>query len=169
MNKVLVGFLGLVLVGAIGFVWYNNKERTKNIQKIEAPQNQNINEPTSAGIVLEGGNAINIEEQESGDIALVNLAVLDKAGFVVIHALTTDGKPGEVIGHSEILEKGQNENIEIEVDPTLKTGQSYLAMLHSDNGDKDFGTEKEDVPLKDEEGNIISMKFTVKKQATLEE
>jgi len=148
----------LALVG--GVVWY----QTTSSSKLLPPGTPSVSdkEPGSSAIVVEGGNAVNVESQQGGDTIAIDLAVLEKPGFVVIHKATKENTPGEIVGHSEILAKGQSKDIVIEVDPVAVKGDSYFAMLHEDTDrDEDFSSAEDDLPVKDDKGNIIMMKFTI--------
>lgn len=159
MNKLLIGALALILVAAGGYVWYTNMQQAKNPQQVETSTTSQ--EATSPSTLLEGGNAIMVEEQAAGDIAYIDLAVLEEPGFVVVYAVNADGSQGELVGHSDYYQKGQSEDVPVEIDPAMKTGETYIAILHGDDGDKDFGSGVEDKPLKDEDGKEVSMKFKV--------
>ena len=163
VNKILVGVISLVLVGAVIYVLYTNKVQLQNPLKTSSPQPVETSQPATSGGTLEGGNAIMVDEQEAGEIAYINLAVLDEPGFVVVYDVGNDGKQADLVGHSDYLEKGQKENVPVEIDPAMEVGVSYIAVLHGDDGDQDFGSEVEDKVLKDEDGKEVSMKFTVKK------
>ncbi len=74
--------------------------------------------------------------------------LIDKAGFIVIHAVVD----GEVvvpasIGHT-YLQPGTTENVEITVDYPLEEGEDFIAMLHYDtdeDGVYSFGEGMTDV------------------------
>lgn len=74
-----------------------------------------------------------------GAMITIPSAMIDKPGFVVIHAVVG----GEVvvpasIGHAYI-ESGTTENVTITADYALKDGEDYIAMLHYDtNGDGEY-------------------------------
>lgn len=156
MNK-LVPILILVLVVAGAAFWYQG-QRTKSTTTSPLPAGRT---DQTSGSVVEGGNAINVNKQEAGDLVTVDLTVLSEPGFVVIHKSTTDGKPGEVVGHSDYLTAGQHTDVALELDTPSKAGGVYFAMLHGDNGDKDYTSLDEDKPLKDSQGNVVTMKFEV--------
>ena len=84
-------------------------------------------------------------------------ALLEEAGFVVIHA-DQDGAPGPVIGVSEPLDAGQTRNIFIELDGDF-IDQKVWAMLHVDTGEAgvyEFGTvEGADGPVRVNESVVV--------------
>lgn len=160
MAKTHLTLVAVALLAISGGVfWYQT--RNQSIPTSSSPQ-VSEQKSNSSAIVMEGGNAINVESQEGGDTIEVDLAILDEPGFVVIHKATKDDKLGEVVGHSDLLLKGQNKDVVIEVDPAAKKGDVYFAMLHGDSdGDKDYGSADEDKPLKDDQGSIVAMKLTI--------
>ena len=124
-----------------------------------APQTPPPTRDDTFGTMLRvGANAILVEHQKSGTSeVVVSLAVLEKAGYVVIHE-DDNGVPGAIIGASALLPTG-GENIRVAVDKTLVDGSVYYAMLHVDDGDDTYDPAK-DKPVTDAQGNIILMSFT---------
>ncbi|MGB7297710.1 MAG: hypothetical protein WA888_16035 [Burkholderiaceae bacterium] len=74
-----------------------------------------------------------VSDQALADYVTIDVLVLQKPGFVVIHA-DADGKPGEVIGHSSELPVGRHANLTIDINPK-KAGLRVFPMIHTDNGD----------------------------------
>lgn len=164
MGKSRIALIIVALLAVAGGVFWYQARNPQQTSLSGSPRVSN-QEPSSAVVVV-GGNAVNVESQEGGDTIAVDLVVLAEPGFVVIHNSTKDGKPGEVVGHSELLPKGQSKDIVVDIDPQAVKGNAYFAMLHADtNKDEDFGTTEEDFPLKDNTGNIIMMKFTINSDA----
>lgn len=170
MGKSKLILIAVALLAVVGGVfWY----QTKNKQGLTLPPGEpsvSDQEPGSSAIVLEGGNAINVENQEGGETVAIDLVVFESPGFVVIHKADKNSKPGEVVGHSELLAKGQNKEVVVEIDTPAAKGGVYFAMLHEDTDqDKDFGSVEDDLPVKDKQGNVIMMKFTITSDAALSE
>jgi len=165
MGKTRLALITVALLAvASGIFWY----QARNPQQTSFSGSPRVsNQEPSSAVVVVGGNAVNVESQEGGDTIAVDLVVLAEPGFVVIHNSTKDGKPGEVVGHSELLSKGENKAVVLDIDPQATKGDIYFAMLHADiNKDEDFGGTEEDFPLKDNTGNIIMMKFAINSDAT---
>lgn len=108
-------------------------------------------------------NSVNVTNQSATGSATITSASFDQGGFIVIHASTQDGAPGEVIGYSEYLAPGSYDEVEITLTKPAKAGDTLFAMLHGDDGDATYGFPDEDLPLKDETGNVILQKYTVTK------
>lgn len=74
-----------------------------------------------------------------GATVTIPSVLIDKPGFVVLHAVL-DGKPvvPASIGHAYV-EAGETMNVEITADYPLADGEDYIAMLHYDtNGDGEY-------------------------------
>jgi len=80
-----------------------------------------------------------------GDEVVVDSLYLDKSGYLVIHK-DVDGKPGPVIGHSDLL-SGEKTNVKIKIDAS-QAGTKVFAMLHyDDDNDGVYGFPDEDKPV----------------------
>lgn len=164
MGKSQIALIMVALLAVVGGVfWYQSRSIT--------PQSQTTTPAVSdkEATVVEGGNALNVDSQEGGETVLIDLAVLEEAGFVVIHVATKDMKPGEVVGHSDLLAKDQHKDVVVEIEPEATKGKTYFAMLHKDDGDGDYGDEDEANTLKDDQGNVVQMKFTITSDPAMEE
>lgn len=106
-------------------------------------------------------NSIQVANQAATSSATITSASFGQGGYIVIHAATADGAPGEVIGYSEYLAPGSYDNVQITLTKPVKIGDNLFAMLHGDDGDQTYGFPDEDLPLKDNAGNIILQKYTV--------
>lgn len=100
-------------------------------------------------------SSISVSGQEFKSTVIIDTVFLDKPGFVVIHSVTPDEKPGAVAGNS-LLITGSAQNTEILVQEGA-TG-SLIAMLHYDNGDGQYTSLDEDVPVK-VNNSIVMQKF----------
>lgn len=83
-----------------------------------------------------------------GDTVTIPSVLIDKAGFVVLHAVV-DGNPvvPASIGHAYV-EAGETADVEITADYPLADGEDYIAMLHYDtdeDGEYSFGEGMTDV------------------------
>lgn len=106
-----------------------------------------------------GENVIYVADQKPSTELTVNLVSLAKGGYVVIHE-EVEGSPGEIIGNTLLLQPGDHNDVEVALQRASLEGESLIAMLHADNGDEVFAPQ-EDQPIKDDDGNIIFMVFSV--------
>jgi len=110
-----------------------------------------------------GENGLYVSDQKPGKEINANLVFMNGDGFVVIHE-SDNGNPGAIIGNSVILSSGDSNNVVIELSRMITDNESFIAMLHKDNGDKTFNP-SEDSSVVDEQGNIIQMSFQVSSNA----
>ena len=93
------------------------------------------------------------------DTITIKLVYLDKPGYVAIHQVTLDGKPGPVIGNSDLLQAGLSMDVKIEIANYQGRGE-LIAMLHYDDGDGEYNFPGPDKPvIKD--GTIIQTIFKI--------
>ena len=156
MNKTIIIIAIIVIIGIGVYLYINSNEG----------ESTTVTEP---GISVDGGagqiqmpiteeEALVVEDQNAGVRAFIKQVKLPKPGFIVIYRDAGD-RPGGIIAHSELLQKGTHKNIEIkaEVYPTEK-GESYFVMMNLDDGDEEFDAGK-DFPTADETGGSYMIIF----------
>lgn len=106
-------------------------------------------------------------EDQTGDGTGVEVAsvVLPADGFVVVHA-DSDGSPGPVIGHSELLPEGESTDVVVTLDEPLEATATVWPMAHIDtnvNGDYDFAPPDvtDDGPATFEDGEVAVLPVEV--------
>lgn len=114
----------------------------------------------SAGAALvttvAGTNAISVEDQPPGNRVAVASASLSVSAWIAIHE-DQAGKPGRILG-ARRLDPGTWSNAEVELLRAAQPGQTYYAMLHREDGDRQFDQAK-DLPIADAAGNPITASF----------
>ena len=95
--------------------------------------------------------AVNDQSLENDQVKVASF-FLDKPGYVVIHA-DVDGKPGTVIGNSELV-SGSYSNFKVIIDAT-QAGTRVFAMLHYDDGDGQYEFPGDDTPVKVEDQIVV--------------
>lgn len=157
-----IALIGLAIAAVLlGFVWIKGQQQGAQIIPSPTP----VAQPTPTPLE----NSVEAEDQEAADSAVVASATLSEGGYVVIHRSTEDGKPGQVIGNTDYLGPGTYQNLEVALTGEVEEGEELFAMLHGDDGDQEYGFPDEDLPLQDEQGNIILVKFSVTGSAMLEQ
>ena len=122
--------------------------------------------PVPTEEVAETKPSIAVDEQKvKDDNIVVTRLFLDNPGYVLIHKVA-DGKPGPVIGNSELL-NGENSNVEVKVSD-YENENELIAMLHYDDGDSDYEFPGDDTPTKVDD-KVILQKFTLLETAPLQE
>jgi len=105
--------------------------------------------------------SINYEGSLDGNVVTVDSALIDVAGWLVIHADNGEGAPGAVLGYAP-LTPGLNSNVSVELDEAGMT-ETLFPMLHYDTGEAgvyEFGqVEGADGPVI-VDGNVIAGPLT---------
>jgi len=138
----------------------------QTIRQATESQDQSNTNTTVQPTTIVGDNAIAVSS-DGGIITDVQLVLLSKPGYVIIHADNGEGKPGAIIGSSQLLPAGQGNNLTA-VSSELTKGQTYFAMLHFDDGDGSFDPST-DLPVTNDDGNIILMKYVIGGEAMIDD
>lgn len=120
---------------------------------------------TPAPVATEDKEGLVVGNHTPAKTAVIDSATLKKSGFVAIFE-NKNGKPGEVLGVSQLLTAGKHENITVALSRKTVSGESLFAKLYSDNGDGNFELPGPDAPVKDEAGNEIMVQFQVTSQTS---
>ena len=89
---------------------------------------------------IEGPADVTMSDQSTdGTSVVVDSARLDESGFVTIHdsSLTNGATLESVRGTSEYLEVGSVQDLEVELDDPLTSGDTLIAMAHRDTNDNE--------------------------------
>ncbi len=118
-------------------------------------------QPVPAPVTAQASLTVSSQSLVGDEIVVDNL-YLDKPGYLVIHK-DADGKPGPVIGHSDLL-SGEKNNSKVSIDAS-QAGTKVFAMLHyDDDNDGVYGFPDEDKPVT-LEGNAIVKSIALTQQA----
>lgn len=112
----------------------------------------------AAGVPKIDSTQINVAEQIPGDVVLVKSVAMETAGWVAIHD-DAAGLPGNILG-AYYLPAGIHEDQQIPLLRSLAEDHSYIAVIHNDNGDKEFDY-KTDLPRLDPNNNLLEASFAV--------
>lgn len=137
-NIVIIVAMAAVAIGALVYLVYPSSEPI----------------PISEALI-----SISVSDQAVEDGAVrIDVLFLDKSGYVVIHKVTEEGRPGMVIGNSGLL-NGLNQNLPVTI--TDFSGETELiAMLHYDDGDGNYQFPGPDGPTI-LDGQIVLTKFKI--------
>ncbi len=72
-----------------------------------------------------------------GDGEVEVIATMIQPGFVTVHQ-SLGGAPGPIIGTSGYIESGTDVPMTLGLSELMDAGTTYIALLHVDNGDKQF-------------------------------
>ncbi len=118
-----------------------------------------------ATTIPEVKNSILVTDQNPNSIAvLVESVGCTQNCFVAIHE-DADGQPGKFLASSILLGPRMHRNVSVVVN--TKTGATYHAMLHGDDGNGAFSATL-DMPLKDEAGAVVSGMFKIRETALID-
>jgi len=109
-----------------------------------------------------------VNEQLPGNIINIKSVSLAKKGFVVIQE-NLNKEPYSIIGNSRILPVGKSVDIPIGLIRNAVQGEYLYAVAYEDNGDNVFFPEKIDIPSRDEDGDIIFVKFYFNKDIGIQQ
>lgn len=127
----------------------------------EAPVTSNESPATSP---TASANRIIINDQFPGNVVYVSSVQASQPVWVAIHK-DNNGQPGDVIGSAH-ADAGISP-LKIKLKQSTVDGAVYYAVMHTDDGDNTFDATK-DVPLKDENGNVIMKIFHASASANAE-
>lgn len=157
-QQTIVTVLLLIIGGAVGFMAGRAVERG-TLPAWEVPgllSPAPSPSPPAVGAVLVGGNAVAVGDQAPGATVAVSFVTLVESGWVVVHE-ERDGAPATILG-ARRFDAGSNQSGTVELLRPTEEGRVYFAMLHADDGDRQFDHTK-DLPIRDPQRNVILMRF----------
>lgn len=157
MKKIATAGLVLLFIASAAYYLIQSKRTTVITSKsdeAEGPFIENTRAPSET-------NSVAISDYTPGQTVTLYTVVLEKPGYVMIHEDDGSGKPGAGIGNSPLLPAGESSNVKVALLRPSVDGETLYAMLHTDDGDGVFGFPGPDAPLKDKQGDIIMMNYTV--------
>lgn len=155
MKNALAVFSLFALLGAGCAGTIQNQDNDGGTTKDDTANVEEVKTDDTAGSPVAVVNAIKVEGQDVGTTVTVELATLDKPGFVIIHE-DTNGTPGKIVGMSALLQPGENPGVK--VTSKVENDMKYWAMLHADNGDGTF-IAADDAPMTNADGNVVMKQY----------
>ncbi|MCR4312100.1 MAG: hypothetical protein NUV56_02335 [Candidatus Uhrbacteria bacterium] len=148
-NLIILGVLTIIVIVVIR-KWPKPELQPATIQPVAAyPSGDMI-----------ADDAVYAPDQPPGKTVVVPVASFKIAyGWVVIRESKDDGGAGNIIGHSDLISPGSVQRTVASLDRKSIDGEVLYAMLYEDDGDGEF--KETDQPLRDANGNISTMSFTV--------
>lgn len=172
-NTIVVGAILFIVGGLVGFGAdrvYMRRKTAANYQQADQQTEKDYKEITGTetpsaitGPSLTGQtgtsmgqNSVSVEDQKPGSMVVIQSITLAIAGWAVIHD-DREGKPGRILG-ARRFNAGTYTGQNVELLKETEEGKVYYAMLHTDDGDKQFDY-RVDFPVKDETSNAVMMRF----------
>lgn len=129
-------FVGLAVGLGAYFVW-----DTKGGGVPAGTREENTAEQGGESVVMESKNSVTVSDQLAGFSVIISEIVSENGGWVVIHE-DADGKPGNILG-AQRVDTGSFEDITVDLLRNTEEERTYYAMLHEDDGDKQFNHGKD--------------------------
>ena len=99
-------------------------------------------------------NSVLLAENDSTNLLKIELATLNRSGYVVIYRVNNRGK-SSLVGRTKLLKTGTYTDLTVQVDKLIVDSEMAVAVLHEDDGDGKFEyPESDDYILED--GIIVS-------------
>lgn len=150
----VVTVIVIIALIVIGILVFGSKKSSTTL-----PEENTPNTTTTTGT-----NSIIMSDQFPGNVVYISSVQSTSPVWVTI-AEDNDGMPGNIIGKAR-FEAGINPG-KITLTKSTVDGQSYYAIMNSDDGDNTFDATK-DVPLKDAKGNVIMKIFRATSTANIQ-
>tara|TARA_B100000745_G_scaffold272541_1_gene200474 strand:+ start:2958 stop:3452 length:495 start_codon:yes stop_codon:yes gene_type:complete len=158
-HKTILSFIGGFITGAIiiwaAIVYDTNRPKAELESITTTPTDMQTAESETGGVVE--SQDITVRNQLSGDLVTVSSVTLANNGWIVIHE-ETDGLIGNALGAVR-KDAGTYTDVTIPLLRATAEGLRYWVVLYSDDNDRLFNI-KNDFPLKDTTGNVITKSFT---------
>ena len=107
-----------------------------------------------------GQATIEINNQFDTSTVIVDRALTSQPAWIAIHE-DRAGQPGNILGAAWVP-AGENLNVQVQLQRAATEGQTYYAIIHTDDGDGgarfDFKT---DLPLTDDNGAPVMKTFQI--------
>lgn len=118
-------------------------------------------EPTLEPTFAPPTPSVSVSTQKPGRSVTIDAATLTTNGFIAIHT-DKDGKPGPVIGNSDLLPPGSPTGTTVKLSRSSRKGETLYAMLHTDvDGDGIYTFPGPDVPTTDSAGAVVVVPFAI--------
>ncbi len=139
-QKLLLAFLGILIVAGISFVLYN----------------KSISDKTESRATSTYSGELAVSPQTSKDVVTIDGVSMSKNGWVVARAIEGN-RLSQIIEISPYLEKGEHKNIQISLGE-FYNGEELIAMIYADDGDGIFNDN--DQPALDKDGKMMARYVT---------
>lgn len=159
--SILIGVIILTTV-AVGAIVLSQRDSSilKPISEPTSPTAEDKSTRTGLGVPT----AITARDQEViKDGVIIKEVIFQNRGYIVVY-LFEDGRPQQILGHSDLFEPGTHKSVTINVS-NLPIGESVLVvMAHMDNGDNIYEFPGDDAPVKVDGAIVASLLRVTKNQ-----
>ena len=170
MKDIIIVLVAVVVLGGIYFVATNKPVEPINNKVVNSTvtveeENADLSTNTVNGMRVEE-NAVVATEQRPARTVKVAQVYLAAPGYVVIHE-DTDEEVGAILGSSDLLKAGENNNVVVTLNRSTKDGEKLWSMLHSEANSNTTFDLSVDTPVESNLGGPVSGWFEI--NATAEE
>lgn len=164
MNKNIVYLIIAIVIIVIGLFAFNGFLAKEVGVENETPDIVEQDEPQDIEPIITQDGIV-VPDQAGGDSVFIEKVLLKESGsggFVVIHEVGEDGELGDTIGASQYFEPGSTEIVEVLLNEgvTVDVGDTLIAVLYGDDGDKVFNAEL-DQQLVNDAGDPVTVQFSI--------
>ena len=150
MSKDQIIIICILLLALGGFLVYQNPPRTW----LKTTADQTVSPQ------------LTVSDQSAAPFVIVQRAIMTSGGFVTIHQ-SLGTSLGVQIGVSAYAEAGYNDGLVAVLAEPSRVGQSLIAVLHQDNGDKQFNA-ADDPAVIGVDGQPVEARFLILDQVLLD-
>jgi hypothetical protein len=105
-------------------------------------------------------NMIRSVNQPAANVIYVREIYLEYPGYVALHRFNNDGSLGDMIGITHAIE-GNKEQIDVTINEPVNNGDKLAVVMYQDDGDIEFNDVETDLPVTDENGEVIRSIITI--------
>lgn len=113
-------------------------------------------------------NLIIASDHVPGNVLSIDQVDAAQGAFVVIHEDTPEGKPGQILGVSTLVDIGTSKEVVVELSREVIDGERVYAMMHTDNGDGVYDP-TQDHPTNSGEDSLVVTGFQIDASANGEQ
>lgn len=151
-GKTITTILAIILVIAVGYFFFGKEAFAPSQKDLKAGSTAT----TSVDSVLT--NSISTSNQTPSDLINIEKVVITKGSWIAIYS-DNEGEPGSIIG-AQYLTAGDYANVPVQIFVRTVAGQTYYAVVNSDDGVMSFDYKK-DLPITNSEGKWVMDSFEV--------
>lgn len=148
--RLVVVFIIGVIVGVIAYAVVDNARDERNNAVADTFS------ATSSASVIQGDNGLTVKNQTAGNQVKIEQVIFSKPGWVAIHD-EVNGQPGRILG-AQLFDMGKTSGT-VDLLRNTVAGMSYLAVLHTDDGNYKNFNHLTDTILMGENQMPIMIKF----------
>lgn len=166
-HKIILGIiLGFLLGFGSAWIWLSAKipignDFSDNVEDLKSEEEllkdeSGKTDATEPDAKEAGSDIISVSDQEPGNVVVVEKLSLKEASWVVIYE-DENGEPGNILG-AGIFNEGTVSG-SVELLRATESGKDYYAVIHFDNGDRQFDYLTDLVDRDETTGKLVLVKF----------